>query len=90
MYIFVIISIYHEKLHRYVFDNIYTQEYVEKKNDKYILYLYELLCKLNPKFRIILKNSFKKLNDKKRTQLEEFLYKKLLKINLVRYSDSVY
>jgi len=44
-------AIYLEKLHRYVFDNLYIQDYHINKDDGIVLGLYHLWCRLHPSFR---------------------------------------
>ena len=47
-----------ERIHRYVFDNIYIQEHKINFIDKVVLIIYNLLTKMNPDFRNTLKFYF--------------------------------
>ena len=53
----VVILIYLEKLHRYVFDNLYVQSYKLRFRDKFTLILYRFLCKRYPNWRKELKEA---------------------------------
>jgi len=49
-----------ENLHRWVFDNLYVQNYVIDESDKPVLEEYKALCEKYPGWRQILKSEFPK------------------------------
>lgn len=87
--ILIFIFLHVEKIHRYVFDIIYVQNYKLKFKDKVILKYYNFLFKLFPDFRIIkhwqkLLIRAYKLN--KLSIINIRIYKKIRFKNFVRYS----
>lgn len=50
--------IYLEKLHRWVFDNLYVQNYKIDESDKPVLEEYKALCEKYPAWRSTLKLEF--------------------------------
>jgi len=50
--------IYLEKLHRWVFDNLYVQNYKIDESDQPVLNEYKELCKKYPNWRSILQKEF--------------------------------
>ena len=53
-----IFAIIFERLHRYVYDNLYVQEYQITWKDKIILLIYSIGFKIHPTWRITLKKYF--------------------------------
>jgi hypothetical protein len=47
----IIFAVYLEKLHRYVFDNIYVQNKKTTKKDWILLKIYDLFYSIHPNFR---------------------------------------
>ena len=54
----ILSAIYIERLHRFVFDNYYVQNYYIRWTDKVVLWFYYKCCRLCPEWRIILKEYF--------------------------------
>lgn len=87
----ILFGIHIEKNHRYIFDNLYVQKYVIKKSDRKILIYYRLLTYLFNDFRPYLKLhkiELEKIQCKNIWQ--KIAYKKLLNVNVIRYSDYVW
>ena len=85
------IYIYIVNVHRYIFDNLYVQDYIITKKDKmYILY-YNLLCSLFPNFRWELKNNYiylkKKYDEVGLNKKEQKQFYILIEHNVVRYTE---
>ena len=67
---YIDVAIETERLHRYVFDKLYVQNYQITKEDKEIIDTYDELCKVCPDFRKVLweeqeisgKEKFKHIN----------------------------
>jgi hypothetical protein len=58
---YIKLAIETEKLHRYVFDNIYVQHYQTTKEDEVILNAYKNLYEQCPDFREVLIEEYKRL-----------------------------
>lgn len=54
----VIYAVLFERLHRYVFDKLYIQEYQINWRDKIVLFIYHTGHKMYPKWRYALKYHF--------------------------------
>jgi len=54
----IVYAILFERLHRYVYDNLYIQEYNITWRDKIVLWIYGVGFKLHPTWRITLKEYF--------------------------------
>lgn len=89
------LAYYTEKVHRYVFDNIYVHfDYTGRrgftKKERLILVGYKILFKLNPKFRRIVrdhKELFKRAYRLRLLSAQYFyLYHKFLPENYKRYN----
>jgi hypothetical protein len=82
-----------ERTHRFVFDNIYLQNYKNISfKDRIILVYYKCLFKALPDFRTYLKRSlliFSRAYYQNRLSVINYcLYLKLYRINLERYSEN--
>jgi len=55
-----ILSVFHERLHRYVFDRYYVQNYKIKGFDWVVLKFYHWVCKANHNWRHTIHARFKK------------------------------
>jgi len=56
----MIISVWQEKLHRYVFDTYYRQDYAIRGTDYLVIWVYNLLCRVNPNWRYALRSQCKR------------------------------
>jgi len=76
-----------ESLHRYCFDKLYVQNHDITKEEKAILYRYEILFKKYPNFRQECWDAFIYLSNKEnKIEDENKLLENLNKINFKRYS----
>jgi len=76
-----------ESLHRYCFDKLYVQNHNITREEKAILYRYEILFKKYPNFRQECWDAFIYLSNKEnKSDGENELLEKLNKINFKRYS----
>ncbi len=88
----ILLAFYTEKLHRYVYDNIYLQNGrpFSKKN-KLIILIYSFFFSLNPRFRWVLKYKkklFFRAYEQHRLSFKYVMgYQILRKWNYDRYSD---
>jgi len=90
----ILIYIYVEKLHRYVYDNYYRQDYKITFKDKIVILLYDVLLRTFPKFRSQLKYwkpILKRAYHLRRLSFaNQIADTKLRKINVERYSLEIF
>jgi hypothetical protein len=78
-----------EKIHRYVFDNLYVQTYTDYTDDeKELIDSYKSLCEQYPNFRQLCADAYIKLSESTESD-DKLLFNELSKINFNRYSINV-